>query len=462
MKSIDKYYYANIVFGLFLSVISFLFLEIDFYILKIFPILTLVSILLMLFYYRNVYDNYFNFDSLFVLLLWVFGMSRQLTALVGFESYTSYYGSYSYLDYGKAYLFTYLCIFMYYAFSYSKNRVDIKYESIKKANDLRKIIICVLLVCFVPMMWYYYRLISVSLTSKYGSREFDALVSNTGYIVSLLRKWGILALISLMIVDFNGNNKTNKLITLLFYIVLTFVSLLSGSRSEGISMLLVLLFVLSFKYKNSKSFKIGSVVSVILIMILIPFFFALRKDISQFGTLNFRDFINVKYVFSALHEMGGSEEPLLLVMKSEQDFRYGGSILVASLNTIFNFLPASFRPDFSFIGPSSLANSFSRALGLNYGLGFSLAAEAYLNFSWFGCLLFGVLSFLLRKIYSRKFSLNSFISSTLFLFLLLTMPRRETKDLFLELLYYWFPFEILIVYFFRTKKTKGVLSYAKS
>lgn len=465
MTKQSNLYYLSVFFGAFVFVLSIFANQSNTYGIYIFPFFVLFSIGLMLSYYKSVYGNILNFDSLLVIMFWVFGMSRQLTALFGLESYSSFYGAYTISQYLYAYLFSYLCILAYFVFSYKSKKspqltnISEKFSGFN-SKSIRQVFLIIFLICLTPLIYYYYKLVSSSLIARYGSRQFDAITEETGYLVSLLRVWGVLSLIIIVSIDLFSRNGKRLVLFTSIYISLSFVSLLSGSRSEGISMLLILLTVFSIRFYKSKTFKFVVIIGLLFISILIPFFYVLRSDISKINEIKIADYFSINSVFNALHEMGGSEDPLLLVMYSNNGLRFGTSYITAALNTLFNFLPSGFRPDFTSIGPVSLASYYSRQLGLNYGLGFSLFAEAYLNFSWFGCLAFGALSLFLRKVYYREMSVEKFLSAIVFSFLILTMPRRESKDLFLSIVYYWLPFEIILVHILGKRIKKHVKLYS--
>lgn len=458
-------YYLSVLFGALVFVLSIFANQSSAYGLYIFPFLVLFSIGLMLSYYRFIYGTFLNFDSVLVILFWVFGMSRQITALFGFGSYDSFYGTYTVSQYLYAYLFSFLCILVYFVFSYKK-RKGAQLTQISEGfvgfnhNKVRRVFFVFFMICLIPIIYYYYKLISSSLIAKYGSRQFDVITAETGYLVSLLRVWGVISLIIILTIDLFSRNKFRFVISSSAYVALSFISLLAGSRSEGISMLLILIMILSIRYYKSKSFKIAIVIGLFLVTILIPFFYTLRADISKIGEVKIENYFSLNSIFKALHEMGGSEDPLLLAMNSNDGFRFGTSYITAALNTLFNFLPSGFRPDFSSIGPASLASYYSRQLGLNYGLGFSLFAEAYLNFSWLGCLVFGFASLLLRKVYYKEMDIKTFIGATILVFLILTMPRRESKDLFLCVVYYWLPFELFLLLYKKGNVKKHELRLA--
>lgn len=445
VRNTKEMFILNTFAGMTVIILTLAFSSNDYYIKFIFPIFVLISVLFMIIHYARLYGSIVNFSSLLLLSLWIFGMGRQFTFLFGFSSYSSYYGSYTIESYGMAYLFSYMCVYLFYIGSVMNLRCPCSMSDINVSDfdldKLKKVLSIVLGVCLIPMLWYYIKLIFAALAAGYGSRQFDVLTANTGYLISLLREWGVLSTLALLTISYITNQKSVLLHA--FYFVITALSLLGGSRTEGLSMLLILVLLYSEKTKRKNVTTIITVIMLLLVAGLIPYLFELRKNLSNYNNVD-ANLFDFSAVLSAIHEMGGTESALLIVRDTETDFQCGKSLLLAFLNTLFNFLPSSIRPDFSFIGPNSLAYLYSRKLGLNYGLGFSLPAEAYLNFKWAGCILFFVIGYAFSAFIQRENRVSTYISKVLFVFLLFTMARRESKDLFTEIMYYWFPFELLL------------------
>ena len=440
-----NYVFANINIFLVILFSYLMFSTNDLYVKNIQAVLTLVSVVLIVLHIGKIYGSIINFHSVVIMSFYVFFLGRQLTSLFGFESYhaTNYGGSYTVYDYGFAFFFSYCCIFIFYVFSIMQYYPDrIIYQDEGAETKLYKILQRVFWICFIPMVYYYYTLLTSALISKYGSDMYDSLVSGSRYIISLLRQWGVLSLVGIVVLKFTGSINTSS-IYFVAYGLLTVVSLFSGGRTEGMSLLLTIVLLYSEKNKGLQRKQVIAIALGVLVSILAPYLFAVRKDIKQIGSIRVNDFVNSASVLIAIHEMGGTAAPFLLIKKLDEQV-YGQSYFLAIMNTLFNFLPAFARPDFSFIGPPSLAHHFTVVLGLNYGLGFNLVAEAYYNFAFLGILVFAVFGIVFKNIISKENTSLEFVKKVLFVFLLFTMARRESKDLFTSMLYYWIPFVILI------------------
>ena len=431
---------------LFVAIIYLVLQNNDLFVKYIFPIMNLFVVLLMIFYYIKTTGTFINYYSLLVLSLYLFSMSRQITYLLGKSSYMSIYGDFSVTEYGMCYFYSLLCLEAFFVGTISLKRKIRSEVNADKFDDAKMFHFfeIVLFVCAIPMLWYYYKLITVSLEFKYGSREFDAAVAGTGYLISLLRQWGVQSLICINVIRARKKIKA-PIVYLVIYVGIVGLSLMSGSRTEGLGMLLIL--VLMYNLENSNKKKGGfikSIIGLFAIAILIPTFFSIRKDITAISELDISSFIKMDSIISAAHELGGSEAPTLIAMKANNPLELGLSYIRAMLNSIVNFLPSSVRPDLSFMGPISLAFYYSRWLGLNYGLGFSLIAESYINFAYGGFIVFYLFGKLYRNQIEKDNTVKNELCNTLLIFILFTITRRESKDLITLLVYYWLPFVVLI------------------
>ncbi len=446
-----NYIFIN-VFLVFVITFGFiLFGSNEFYVEYIQAILTLISVVFLILHIGKIYGNIINFHSLILMSFYVFFLGRQFTGIFGYDSYQgiNYGGTYTVEDYGRAFYFSYICIVFFAAFStinYSPERQIVNNDDAERI--MYKYLKYIFWICLLPMVYYYYILISSAMISSYGTKNYQALIANSGYFVSLLRQWGILSLVGLVCISFISNVNVNKTY-IIAYLLFTVVSLFSGGRTEGISLLLILVLLYSEKNKGFHGKQIGAIILIISVLFLVPYLFVIRQDITQVNNVKIANFVNSNSILSAIHEMGGSASPLLLVQKiSERE--YGKSYILAILNTIVNFLPKSIRPDFSSIGALSLAHFFTVKLGLNYGLGFNLVAEAFYNFGVFGFGVFIIFGVLFRKVVSSGSTSLDFIIKVMFVFFMFTMARRESKDLFSAVLYYWFPF-VILSYFIQKK-----------
>lgn len=435
--------------------IMFLVIKDEFYLLYVFPISILISIVLIILDYKQYYNCIINYNSCLILTMYCFFLSRQITYFFGSDSYESIYVDIGIMQYSNAYFFSYLCIIFFYIGSL------INFKKLKEISPSREtkekmfiMLKYILYICIIPMFFYYIKLIQYASIYVYGSAEYtEALaVSGTGYFISLLRQWGVLSLILIISMKYICDMKISKIYFGIYGVVVV-MSLFCGSRTEGLSMVLILILIINQKTRMQKKKlslrKIVLLFSIILSFSAIPAFFEIRQNINDLSSISFGRYIGIESIVSAIHELGGSEQPLLIVQNSNLGLQYGSTYIAAFFNSLASFIPSSLRPSFSFFGPVSLAFAFSELLNLNYGLGFSLSAEAFYNFSWFGVIVFFIFGYIASRVLKKSNSLNNYLIKNIFVYILLTMPRRECKDLVTSLLFYFLPFVLIINYTYR-------------
>lgn len=282
--------------------------------------------------------------------------------------------------------------------------------SIKKVNklpetdvryDYSKIIIkfgwLLFIVSFIP---FWYSLISTLIKSLlYG---YGFLFENTDYsrgnaLLKFVASYFIPSVICLFI-----GYKDNKLMRNLMQGVLIFITLLSllaGGRGGAVIMMALL--VLMHNYIIRKISKKG----VVYIAIAGVFVLSLLSIISQTRSTSNRSIAHTftsentnNAALDAVAEMGGSMSTLIWTsdfVPSTENFRYGSTYLY-SLTTLF--------PNFGFwkVHPgmvnANLGQWLTEKMALNYGTGFSMVAEAYINFGPFGWILMLFMGFIFCKI----------------------------------------------------------------
>ena len=260
----------NLLICIINSVLLILFGHINEYVIYVYPLINLVSIGLIIYHYKTLFGNVFNYCSMMVISLTIFSMGRQFTQQFGYTSETFFLRNHTPSELSYAYLFTYYCIFFFYLGTIirlpQKNNVpQIDDFTIRKIN---KLFFKILLICIAPMLWYYFKLITVAQIAAYGSREFDAMTADTGYLVSYMRVFGVISTIGLICISYMSGKKS--IILHLFYFFVIGLSLLSGSRTEGMGLLLLLIMLYTNRNQTSGKAMIIATLLLLLLSTLIP------------------------------------------------------------------------------------------------------------------------------------------------------------------------------------------------
>lgn len=254
-----------------------------------------------------------------------------------------------------------------------------------------------------------------------GVRQFDARVpSILGLIEYFFIPFALLTLI------YSDNLHMDRFIKLAV-IIWSVVTAMCGDRTSGIAGIMILMLTsVRYKKESKKSFK--SYIYILVTMIVASFLIVFIKQFRETGNLSG---INMGSVFTdVLGELGSSFFPLTLIMRvcpSRHPFLHGSSYLYSILG---GFIPESLditgtvsRWNARAIEPLSWITS---DYDYTFGTGYSLCAEAYANFSYFGFIAIFFIGIIVLKFLSSD-SDNEFskYTASVLMFEFFTLPRRN-------------------------------------
>lgn len=166
-------------------------------------------------------------------------------------------------------------------------------------------------------------------------------------------------------------------------------------------------------------------------------------------------------VSTVLTEMGWSMYPLAATMemidKGNEDFRYGSSFLWALSSVVPNLGFWDVHPAESH---SNLGKWLIEKLRLDFGPGYSITAEAYLNFGYLGCLFFLfyglVLSHCCRYIDRNRLYTNPFIivATIVFLWFSIKTVRNSFQGTVRALFYVALPMYWMFNYYYKRMRIR--------
>lgn len=212
--------------------------------------------------------------------------------------------------------------------------------------------------------------------------------------------------------------------------------LLLADRAFGLVGLLILAFYSTFiEDKNRKNQKkqcnIWIFVIIILILLFIMAFIAAKRigDQTSFSVFSILE--------SILSEFGFNFTSICFVMDYVprlDSFKFGNTYLLALLKLIPSSLDIGglLSKSDMILGETWLYN-MNNANGrsfLSFGVGFSLIAESYLNFAWFGLVAIFIIVFIVSKLLrvKRNSKWKNYILLIMFLYLMM-LPRRQFATL---------------------------------
>lgn len=291
----------------------------------------------------------------------------------------------------------------------------------------------------------------------FNSGQSSDAVSN---IVSNLGMFFIPGVIILFVANKQSKVIRTFLVSVLIASVL--VSLSTGGRGGAIALILAMFYLYTSEVQKLSKIKIFfvGIFGFILVKIL--------NAIAEYRTLADRSFDTFIGLVISGNSQGGSTLGNILnefgfnifslyhtikLIPSHQDFAYGYTYLASFMAII----PSYFFGGFSFSSAAALPDWLKNVLGMDYGPGYSIVAESFYNFGWFGIIAMGILGFILLKMLSNnktntdlKSLQNGFIAIVLYANLFIA---RDTS-LFVFRKYFYMIliplFLIMIVYTART------------
>lgn len=282
----------------------------------------------------------------------------------------------------------------------------------------------------IPLLLYKF---SFAISGGYYSvREIEEKIPFIlGFIEYFFIPLGILALIY-------STNKFQKKVLSIAIISWSILTALTGDRTTGIAGILVVILIAINTKEDTKrihnSNRIKRSMLIILLLVLLGYFIQIAYLYRTKEAITFSNIFNMNVIFSTLGELGFSFFPLLLSMRivpQSEKFLLGRTYLYSIPGGIF-------PQNLDLTGFIRYTNEMSRIpqkwleqhYSYNFGLGFSLNAESYVNFGWFGLIAILVICSIIAKILrepnfkNKNYKFSQYISFVM-LFVTITLPRRE-------------------------------------
>lgn len=254
--------------------------------------------------------------------------------------------------------------------------------------------------------------------------------------------------------------KDNKSVLWFLVVILLmniFAIMITGGRSNAVIIIAILLVLYNYLIKRfTKKWLLVGVVGVILLLQVLSFVGATRTQGGRSVTV---DDIKIEdnAAVDAIAEMGGSMFCLIKTQElvpEKYDYRYGKSYAFAFTTLIPNLGFWDIHPAKK---ESNLSDWLTDALGLDYGSGFSMCAEAYANFGnlgfivfffwgWFFASVFGKIEI---SVETRNYALLAFLLILFWFFL--KLPRNNFINLVRPIFFIAGP-----IYLYCTKSKKKI------
>lgn len=308
------------------------------------------------------------------------------------------------------------------------------------------------IVSFYP---YYSELIHnaiLSMTFGYGALyEGEAKIGFANF-GSILADYYIPAIICLYIV-YKNNNKARLLIVgiLLFSCG---VILVTGGRTEAVIILLLLLILHNYLIKSFTRKQLIAIGSFgVIVLILLASIAQMRSNTSRSfnDTFDISENTSNNGAVEAIGEMGGSMFCLIWtdeIVPQTEEYRFGSSYAYAFTSIIPNLGFWDIHPAKKH---ANLADWLTDKKGLSFGTGYSMIAEAYINFGYFGALLMILMGYLITNVFGRlkSYTITRNVASTAFVLVLFWFSLKIPRNSFIGIVRAIFYFALPIFWYTR-------------
>lgn len=255
----------------------------------------------------------------------------------------------------------------------------------------------------ISMLCMYYALIRDVVINRiygYGATLYNQdVVASQNNIVLLVRMMFFPSIIGILIG--RGYNKTDRIVCYLAFAVFVILNIMGGHRGTWIYPLIILIwmdhtFIKRINVKKGFLYLISGIFIVLLTVAVRN----TRGTSISLSSIMYSVINEENPIVSAVFEMGGSMRPALIITEHGWGkYPYGNTYILAVFGMVTERVIKIFIPNY--IGVSSW---FSQVyLGIKYGAGFSMIAEALINYGPYSSIPF---LFLLGVIYSRLITTN--------------------------------------------------------
>lgn len=310
-------------------------------------------------------------------------------------------------------------------------KLDLKSDDIILRNAV-KLVAWIMFLLSTPV--YLKQLISsLNKSFKHGYGAIYEVNNSTSVtnLIDSLSLWFITSVILLLFIY--RSNKIFRTVLMLFLISIIISLFITGTRSGAMALLFSLIYIWNAEVRKFTK-KDNAIIFMLLILVfsLLPVIQIFRgsehKTIEDFVEI-FKMLYKDNLFVGLIGELGGSMQPWLMtydLIPESYSFKIGQSY-IASLLTI---IPSILLGGNSFTEYAHLSGWLMEVKNMSYGPGYSILAEAYYNFSWFGTLFMFFIGWFIFKLLSNNMLVGNILIyknafSAIALYLFITMARSS-------------------------------------
>ena len=316
------------------------------------------------------------------------------------------------------------------------------FKHIIQQKRLKQIGWLLLVISIVP---YYIELIRnaiLSILFGYGTLYEQEVKIGISNIQSILADYYIPSLLCLFIAY--KDSKLPKVLIITTFLFSIFVILVTGGRSEAVILIaLLLIFINYFIKKIEKRHLFLLFVGGLWFMVLLSAIAHNRNESNR--TLSLNPVGEENAIVDAIAEMGGTMFCLVKtqeIVPKDENYRFGSSYLLSFTTIIPNMGFWDIHPAKKY---SDLNEWLTDYLNLSYGSGFSMCAEAYVNFGNLGFLMmfvFGLFTATFFGKFEPAIKVNNYASIAfilIFFWFAIKVPRNSFVGIVRAIFYYALP-----------------------
>ncbi len=425
--------------------------------------LSIISFILELILWKKLTNELFSPFGVFFVVLFVFTLGQTIGWTFGIDLGTRDWWNRN--DHGMTHqlifdgiIYSSLSLSLFFLGSIIGEKITSNYKKNKK-NNFRQLLLTFekvgkffLFISIPAFIIQSYSNFTTASQSGYASLYIEQSGSTTfKTIIDILANFYQPSLLLLLIS--NKDKKKNRLIILFFMFIDVFIELFVGGRSNAVMTILGIIlayhyFIKPINKKNMTKGVIGGYFGIAVLNCIAKIRDIPNKNLTTFFTTLFDSFSNALGYF--IGELGWNLSSICWTMKlvpSKYPFRCGKSYLASFLSVI----PSSFfggKRNHPTVIYSNVGDWLQESLNMSYGPGYTMVAESYINFAWFGIIAMLFMGFIVSKFIAktkREDSDDDVINSTFQIVFIMTVMKSLIRSSFSSAFRIFF-FNVLIIY----------------
>lgn len=320
-----------------------------------------------------------------------------------------------------------------------KEYVDIKLQGKKIENkDFHDVVTTLsFLMILLSIIPHYYNLISTLITSfsdgyfNIFGNNYSGIFRSIYNIFSSLEMFFWPGMFLLLVSNLKNKRVFYSFVILMIFDILILFSI--GTRSEAIALILAFVWMYTTLYKkiNKKIVCFGIVFGIFFLRLLsVIFVFRTSSDRTLIYFVQLFFSLPIGTSFEILREFGFNIFSLyhtIRLVPSTQNYSFG----LTYIASIMAVIPSLLMGGFSFSNYAALPEWLMKKLNLSYGPGYSILAESYYNFGYFGFACMFAIGVIMVKSFSNNKKGDYKIIYTAFVATMLFANAFMARDTFL-------------------------------